>query len=101
MRDFVHVDDAAAANVAALEADVPGFLPANVCSGQPITIGEVAALLCAARGGRDPEVTGQYRSGDVRHIVADPARAATELGFRANVSPNEGLREFAFAALRG
>ena len=27
-----------------------------------------------------PVVTGQYRSGDVRHIVADPARAAEVLG---------------------
>lgn len=101
MRDFVHVDDVAAANVAALESDVSGFLPANVCSGQPVAIGEVAAILCRSRGGASPVVTGQYRSGDVRHIVADPARAAAQLGFRAQVSPAEGLREFAAAPLRG
>ena len=47
-----------------------------------------------------PVVTGQYRSGDVRHIVADPARAAEVLGFRAAVDPRDGLREFAFAPLR-
>ncbi|MCB0946895.1 MAG: NAD-dependent dehydratase, partial [Mycobacterium sp.] len=45
-------------------------------------------------------VTGQYRSGDVRHIVADPARAAESLGFRAAVQPADGLSEFAFAPLR-
>ena len=45
-------------------------------------------------------ITGQYRSGDVRHIVADPARAAEVLGFRAAIDPAEGLREFAFAPLR-
>ena len=45
-------------------------------------------------------VTGQYRSGDVRHIVADPARAAELLGFHAAVDPRDGLREFAFAPLR-
>ncbi|MDT5222713.1 MAG: dTDP-L-rhamnose 4-epimerase, partial [Mycobacterium sp.] len=37
---------------------------------------------------------------DVRHIVADPARAAEVLNFRAAVSPSDGLREFAFAPLR-
>ncbi|SRX92213.1 putative UDP-glucose 4-epimerase GalE3 (galactowaldenase) (UDP-galactose 4-epimerase) (uridine diphosphate galactose 4-epimerase) (uridine diphospho-galactose 4-epimerase) [Mycobacterium tuberculosis H37Rv] [Mycobacterium shimoidei] len=102
MRDFVHVDDVAAANLAAIDADRGGFTAANVCSGQPISIMEVATVLCAARGdGVSPVVTGQYRSGDVRHIVADPARAAEELGFRAAVDPQQGLREFATAPLRG
>ena len=35
MRDFVHVDDIAAANVAAVDANVDGFAPVNVCSGRP------------------------------------------------------------------
>ncbi|MBV9319325.1 MAG: NAD-dependent epimerase/dehydratase family protein [Mycobacterium sp.] len=102
MRDFVHVDDVAAANVAALAAECDGFTPANICSGRPISILEVATALCEARGsGLTPVITGQYRSGDVRHIVADPARAAGLLGFRAAVEPQTGLREFAFAPLRG
>ena len=106
MRDFVHVDDVAVANLAAvsLSAERDGFTSFNVCSGRPISILEVATALCDAR--RDssdsvsPVITGQYRSGDVRHIVADPSRAAEVLGFRAAVDPREGLREFAFAPLR-
>jgi dTDP-L-rhamnose 4-epimerase len=101
MRDFVHVDDIAAANLAAVQAGLDGFHAANVCSGKPISIVEVATELCEARGDAAPVVTGQYRSGDVRHIVADPARAAELLGFRAVVDPRDGLREFAFAPLRG
>ena len=101
MRDFVHVDDIAAANVAAIDANVDGFTPANVCSGRPISILEVANELCEARGDVPPLVTGQYRSGDVRHIVASPAGAAKLLGFRAVVDPRDGLREFAYAPLRG
>ncbi|HET6732175.1 NAD-dependent epimerase/dehydratase family protein [Mycobacterium sp.] len=101
MRDFVHVDDIAAANVAAVESALEGFNAFNVCSGRPISIMDVATELCAARGDAPPVVTGQYRSGDVRHIVADPARAAEVLGFRAAVDPRDGLREFAFAPLRG
>jgi dTDP-L-rhamnose 4-epimerase len=102
MRDFIHVDDIAAANLASVQADRGSFTAANVCSGKPISIMEVAAEICAVRGpDLKPEVTGQYRSGDVRHIVADPAQAAELLGFRAAVDPRDGLREFAFAPLRG
>ncbi|KAA1252078.1 NAD-dependent epimerase/dehydratase family protein [Mycobacterium simiae] len=101
MRDFVHVDDVAAANLAAAQAAGGYFTALNVCSGQPISILEVASALCQARGQAVPPViTGQYRSGDVRHIVADPARAAEVLGFRATVAPSAGLRDFAFAPLR-
>jgi len=100
MRDFIHVDDVAAVNAAAVGTETGGFLAANVCSGRPISIIEVAGALSAARGGSAPIVTGQYRSGDVRHIVADPARAAELLGFRAQIPPEQGLREFAFAPLR-
>jgi dTDP-L-rhamnose 4-epimerase len=103
MRDFVHVDDVAAANLAAM-SERDGFAAVNVCSGRPISILEVATALCEARGDSSgsvsPVITGEYRSGDVRHIVADPGRAAKILGFRAAIDPREGLREFAFAPLR-
>ena len=100
MRDFVHVDDIAAANVASVETAREGFDAFNVCSGRPISIMEVASELCDVRGAAAPVVTGQYRSGDVRHIVADPAKASRLLGFHAAVDPRDGLREFAFAPLR-
>jgi dTDP-L-rhamnose 4-epimerase len=101
MRDFVHVDDVAAANVRAVDVSLDGFSAFNICSGRPISILEVATELCDARGDAPPLVTGQYRSGDVRHIVADPARAAERLGFRSVIDPRDGLREFAYAPLRG
>jgi dTDP-L-rhamnose 4-epimerase len=102
MRDFVHVDDVAAANLAAVSfTEDCGFTAVNVCSGRPISILQVASALCDARGAAlSPVITGEYRSGDVRHIVADSSRAAQVLGFRAAVDPGDGLREFAFAPLR-
>ncbi|NUS93779.1 MAG: NAD-dependent epimerase/dehydratase family protein [Nocardia sp.] len=99
-RDFVHVADIAAANVSAIEAALPGFVPLNICSGHPVTIGAVARTLAAAHGGPDPVITGAARSGDVRHIVADPARARQVLGFAARIAPADGLVEFASAPLR-
>ena len=104
MRDFVHVDDVAAVNAAAVATDAEalgGFAAFNVCSGRPISILDVANRICAARDGQPPVITGQYRSGDVRHIVASPQAAADVLGFRASIDPSDGLREFAFAPLRG
>jgi dTDP-L-rhamnose 4-epimerase len=100
MRDFVHVDDVATANVAAITAAPDGFAAFNVCSGRPISILDVATTLCDVRGGAAPVVTGEYRNGDVRHIVADPAHAANVLGFRAAIDPLDGLAAFAFDPLR-
>jgi dTDP-L-rhamnose 4-epimerase len=81
-RDFVHVRDVARANVAALTADEPVDGPLNIASGTPRTVLDLATALCAGTG-LTPEVVGGGRLGDVRHVVASPARAAATLGFRA------------------
>ena len=95
-RDFVHVRDVARANLLALEADPPEAPRAyNVASGEPRTIHEMATALAKVYGGPDPVVTGEYRLGDVRHVVASPGRAAAELGYRASVWFEDGMAEFA------
>ena len=99
-RDFIHVRDVARANVAAVEHGRDGFAAYNVCSGHPRTIGDVATTLSAVSSGPEPVVTGRFRVGDVRHIVADPDLAHKELGFHAEVGFTEGMTEFADAPLR-
>jgi dTDP-L-rhamnose 4-epimerase len=103
MRDFVHVEDVAAANLAAIDAVLSGtearWSAYNVCSGRPVSIREVAEIL-GRESGVEPVVTGDYRTGDVRHVVASPELAARELGFTARVAPEDGLREFVHAPLR-
>ncbi|MET7687341.1 NAD-dependent epimerase/dehydratase family protein [Streptomyces sp. NPDC005483] len=101
-RDFVHVRDVAAANVAALEASSRGgaLTSYNTGSGEPHTVGEMARALAEAYGGPEPVVTGEYRLGDVRHITADSARLRAELGWKAEVGFAEGMREFAGAGMR-
>ncbi|OAH15460.1 NAD-dependent epimerase/dehydratase family protein [Streptomyces jeddahensis] len=104
-RDFVHVRDVAAANVLALEAlddRAQGtFAAYNAGSGEPRTVGEMAAVLAAACGGPVPVITGAYRLGDVRHITADSSRLRGELGWKPGVRFADGMREFAAAGQRG
>jgi dTDP-L-rhamnose 4-epimerase len=104
LRNFVHVTDVARANLAAVTAvddERPSGLRAyNIASSQPHTVADMASALSAAFGGPSPEVTGAFRATDVRHIMADPARARRELGFRAEVSFDGGMTEFARAPLR-
>ena len=99
-RDFVHVEDVAQANVAALRVGDPFDGPLNVASGQPHTVLELAVALSAGTG-LVPAVVGGGRAGDVRHVVASPERAAARLGFRASVAFEDGIRRFATDPLRG
>ena len=101
-RDFVHVSDVAAANLAALSRidlfDPPGLRPYNIGSGVPRTVGELSAALAAVHGGADPVVTGNFHAGDVRHITESSARAGRELGFSPTMTLEAGMAEFAEAA---
>ncbi|MEV0005481.1 NAD-dependent epimerase/dehydratase family protein [Micromonospora sp. NPDC050980] len=100
-RDFVHVTDVARANLLALAAPAPdGLVPVNVCSGEPHTVGDLATALATAMGGPDPVVAGGARAADVRHVVADPARARDLLGYTARVTFTEGVTAFATDPLR-
>jgi dTDP-L-rhamnose 4-epimerase len=103
-RDFVHVRDVAAANVAAVDwtgGQPPGTVRAfNVGSGSVHTILDLAAALATAAGGPPPRVTGGYRLGDVRHITASSDRLRRELGVPAPVPFDAGIAEFATAPLR-
>ena len=104
-RDFVHVRDVAAANVAALEAahrGRPGDAAAlNIASGRPRTVGELARILARKMNGPQPRVVGGGRPGDVRHVVADPTRARRLLDLPEPVDFDQGMAEFATAPLRG
>ena len=107
VRDFVHVDDVARANVAALEQvvaePVPRYAAYNVCSGRPVTHPRRrdAGSRRAPVARLEPEVTGGFRAGDVRHVVASPELAARELGFTAQISPEDGLADVRHRAVAG
>ena len=101
-RDFVFVDDLAAAVVAAIDAPeeiVAGEL-FQVGTGRETTINALAAAVGRAVG-RDLEIRhAPARAGDVRRNVSRVDKAADRLGYRAAVQLGDGLAETAswFAA---
>lgn len=105
-RDFVHVTDVARANLRATSVVMNGAVQGGTCrayniaSGEPHTVRDMACALADAFGGPEPVVTGDFRPGDVRHIVASPSRAAVELAFVASVPFAEGMLAFAKDPLR-
>ena len=94
MRDFVSVHDVVQANLLAMERAEANGMALNVGSGEPISVREVATTLAAALGAEiEPELTGKYRAGDIRHCFADIGRAKQALGYAPKVNFAAGVSE--------
>lgn len=94
-RDFVSVHDVVEAVTLALVSEGAIGQVVNVGSGTPVRIADCAVGLAALLGRPDiaPQITGQFRRGDIRHCVADLTRAHDLLGYRARMSWDQGLSE--------
>jgi dTDP-L-rhamnose 4-epimerase len=91
-RDFVSVYDVARACCLALESNLSDEV-LNIGSGRAYSILEIGERLAALmhKKGIKPVVTGKYRTGDIRHCLADITRARSLLGYSPVVSLDEGL----------
>jgi dTDP-L-rhamnose 4-epimerase len=96
-RDFVSVYDIAQACRLALESPAAAGDVFNVASGNVYTVREIAQRLAKVMGKErvQPEVTGKYRVGDIRHCFADITKARTVLGYEPRVRIEDGLAELA------
>jgi dTDP-L-rhamnose 4-epimerase len=93
-RDFVHVSDIVQANLLALETDKADYQALNIGTGFPISISDITAMLAhGLQKDIQPEVTGKYREGDIRHCVADISRARKLLGYEPRVQLADGIPE--------
>ena len=94
-RDFVHVEDVAAAVLHCVEHPQTTGATLNVGSGRPVSIMAVARLLQKLMGSDiDPHVTGQYRVGDIRHNFADLSAVEQLTGWRPAISIEAGMQRF-------
>ena len=87
LRDYIHVEDLAAGHVAALEhlgahpdIDVRAW---NLGTGQGSSVLEMVRAFESASGRPVPHDVAPRRRGDLAVCYADPTRAETELGWRA------------------
>jgi dTDP-L-rhamnose 4-epimerase len=96
-RDFVSVYDVARALRLALEVPGAAGHAFNIGSGQSSSVREIAARMSSVLDAEDiePEITGTYRVGDIRHCFADIGRARALLGYQPQITLEAGLIELA------
>ena len=101
-RDFIHVHDIARANRLCLERDAADGLMLNVGAGRKLTVLDMVRLLIEHLNakGLEPEITGRFREGDIRHCYADIGRLRELLNFEPQVRFEDGIADLA-EAVRG
>lgn len=93
-RDFIHVRDIARANVLALESSSEDQHVYNVGTGHPTTVRDVAEVLAAGLQVKlEPVIANKFRAGDIRHCYADASKIEQELGFRCELTREQGFRD--------
>jgi UDP-glucose 4-epimerase len=91
--DFVHVHDIARANVLAATSDVTDEV-FNVASGAETSLTDLARKLAKAMGSsHSPQHAPARKVNAVARRLADTSKAQSMLGFSAEVSLDEGLRD--------
>ena len=89
-RDFTYVDDAVAATMAAGERGVPGRAY-NIGGGSRVTVNQVLDII-GRIAGKPLEVRREpAQKGDMRDTYADTTLARADLGFKPQVSLEQGI----------
>jgi UDP-glucose 4-epimerase len=90
-KDYVYVDDVAAAHLCAIAAgDGEAF---NIASGKEITVNEILRLVCAELGVSVTPLRRERRAADVRRFLLDCTKAEQMLGWTPVTGFADGLRQ--------
>jgi UDP-glucose 4-epimerase len=90
-RDYVYVGDVVRANMAALSAGSGEIYV--IGTGKKTTVNDVYKALVAVTGFEAPITKAPRRPGDARDVYFNPAKAARELGWKAEVDLKTGMGE--------
>lgn len=94
-RDFMFVEDVARANVLVAEKDEANYQAFNVGTGIATTVLDFIKCLSKVYGREaKPELRGEFRPGDVRHLVTD-STCLRALGWKPEVLVEDGLQRYA------
>lgn len=91
-RDFTHVRDVVRANLLAMQCATADGRALNIGQGRSVSVNWVARQI----GG--PTVNRPGRKGDIRHTLADFSQAERILGWRPQVTTEQGLAELMTAS---
>ena len=90
-RDYVHVDDVIAANLAAVDSDATGAF--NVGTGVETTVLQLVDALAPLAEAQFDADHRPARPGEVQRIALDCTRAREELGWESRVRLDDGLTQ--------
>lgn len=90
-RQYVHVDDVAAAIVLALKADRPKRSTYTITGGERRDLGSTAGLISRLVPGFEYLIGGSPDPGEDRHPTFSIAAAASDLGFAPRISMEQGI----------
>jgi len=93
IRDFIHVVDLAKGHVAVIDKMKPGALIYNLGTGKGTSVFEMIKAFEKASGKKLPYKVVERRAGDLAEIYADPTKAERELGWKAELTVEDAMRD--------
>lgn len=93
LRDYIHVVDLAKGHLAAISGLEPGFKTFNLGTGKPTSVLEMVTAFNAASGKELPYKIAPRRTGDLPVLFANPTKAEKELGWHAELTIEDAMRD--------
>lgn len=93
MRDFIHVVDLAKGHVAAIEHMKEGISIYNLGTGKATSVLEMVEAFEKASGKDLPYEIAPRRAGDIAKVYANPEKAERELGWKAELTIDDAMRD--------
>jgi dTDP-L-rhamnose 4-epimerase len=94
IRDYVNIEDAVEANLRVLESEDADYEVFNVGGGRGYTVLEFAEIVAKIFGtDLKPQVPGEYRYGDTRHIHSDISKLQ-KLGWNPRHAPKKSVTDY-------
>ena len=93
LRDFIHVIDLAKGHISAIDGLKPGFTAYNLGTGHPTSVLEMVQAFEEISGEPLPHKFTPRRPGDLAILYADPSKAEQDLGWHANLTVNNAIKD--------
>ena len=93
LRDYIHVVDLAKGHVAVIGKMQPGVAIYNLGSGKTNSVLEMISAFESASSSKLPYEFAPRRDGDLPEFYADPQKAEHELGWKAELTIDDAMRD--------